>query len=348
MMKEKCPNIIESKKFLTSHERPIYSNDYQLASDSLKKSPRLAIVIQGGILKDNDFTLETIKMYAKTFQNTKIILSTWDDEDSKYLQKFEDLEITVVLSKKPDYFGIGNINLQIESSKNGLKKAKEMGFEYAIKTRTDQRIYAPNVKEFLFNIIEAFPLAQNIKIQKSRLVALSLNTFKYRLYGVSDMFLFGDIDDMLLYWDVDYDGRLFEEIDEQSRKNIKEYCLCRLAEVYFSTEFLKKIGREIDFTLKDSWTVYANHFCVIDKESLDLYWPKYNNLEYRWLKYEPSMFEELTFREWFNLYTGLDNKQDCDDEILNREYCNVCPSKIDFKYFVKYPRKAFKKLFSKN
>jgi hypothetical protein len=72
---------------------------------------------------------------------------------------------------------------------------------------------------------------------------------------------------------------------------------------------LKKLGKVPNFSLTNSWEVYADHFCIIDKETLDLYWPKYTNLEYRWLRYEPFNLEELTFREWFNLYSGLENKK---------------------------------------
>lgn len=312
-------NAEQCNFFKTEHFRPLLSKFVTTTSDELIEDTPLAIVIQGPVSRDCDYTLETIRLYNKHFSNTKIILSTWDDEDKNYLELFKRENVEVVLSQKPSFIGITNVNLQIESTTNGIKKAQELGFEYVIKTRTDQRIYSTNIKEFLFNILKTFPLKEGIEIQKQRLVACSLNTFKYRLYGISDMFLFGHIDDMILYWCHEHDTRNFDEVREKSEKSIKDYCECRLCEVYFSTEFLKKINRTFNFTLKESWQIYADNFCVIDQESLDLCWPKYTNREFRRLIYAPYFLEELTFKEWFNLYTGLDNKKYIPEEFLNNK-----------------------------
>lgn len=295
-------------QYKTTHTRPINASEVKTLPDKLHDEKPMALVIQGAVEKADDFTLETVKIYKNHFRNTCIILSTWEDEDRKYLEAFKNQGINIVLSKKPAYHGISNVNLQIESSKNGIARAKALGYKHVIKTRTDQRMYAPNIKEFLFNVTTAFPLRKEIAVQKERLIALSLNTFKYRLHGVSDMFLFGHIDDMQMYWSPDYDNRLFEEIDEKHRKSTQDFCECRLCEVYFTTEFYKKIGKAYEFNLKSSWNNLSDHFCIVDKESLDLFWPKYTNSEYRWLRYEKSDLEELTFREWLNLYAGMNNK----------------------------------------
>jgi len=79
------------------------------------------------------------------------------------LDKFTDENINVVLSKKPDYPGVSNVNFQIVSSSTGIVKAKELGAEYCLKTRTDQRMYAPNIKEFLINLLKTFPVNKEYK-----------------------------------------------------------------------------------------------------------------------------------------------------------------------------------------
>ncbi|MBU0614332.1 hypothetical protein KJ766_03585, partial [Patescibacteria group bacterium] len=188
-------------------------------------------------------------------------------------------------------------------------KAQELGVEYAFKTRTDPRIYAPNVADYLYNITEVFPVRAGYS-QKKRIVGVSLNTFKYRMYGLSDMLIYGHIDDMILYWNAEFDQREFgvEKIKED-HTSLRDFARWRVCEVYLATEFLLKVGRNFEWTLKDSWEVFADHFCVVDKEQLDLFWPKYNRLEYRFVYTEEVKFQELTFREWLNIYNNMDNKK---------------------------------------
>jgi hypothetical protein len=68
------------------------------------------------------------------------------------------------------------------------------------------------------------------------------------------------------------------------------------------------VGRKLEWSLADSWSAFADHFCVVDTEQLDFFWPKYNNKEHRWLKYDGTIkMQELSFREWLNLYANLKN-----------------------------------------
>lgn len=296
--------------FVTLHKRPIFSTEITTVTQPpFKKTPPLAIIIQGALLRENDFTLETVRIYKKHFLCAKIILSTWNTEDYEYLEKFSSEGIDIVLSEKPLNLGISNVNLQIQSTKAGMARAKQLGCEYAIKTRSDQRIYATDIEEFLFNLLDKFPLHDEVQVQRKRLVVFSLNTFLYRVYGISDMFMFGNIDDMLLYWSPDFDSRNPAAVEKDLSKSILSYSTQRICEVYFCSEFLSKIGVRLDFTLEDSWRAYARHFCVVDKETLDLCWPKYCNLEFRWLSYRPNHLEEVTFKDWFNLYCSDGKKK---------------------------------------
>jgi len=299
------------KSFLTYHDRPLPAASVSTLSDGLRESPSLAIVIQGPILHINGFTLETVKIYQRHFAGSRIILSTWDDESSPVIRQFEELGVMVIQNKKPLYAGESNINMQIVSTQSGMLKAKEFGVERALKTRTDQRMYAPDLADFFHNLTETFPLKGHWPKQRSRIVGCSLNSFKYRMYGLSDMLIYGDIDDMLLYWDIGLDERIFNEQQRiQAAASLGNFSRWRICEVYLATEFLKKIGREPKWSLADSWSVFADHFCVVDKEQLDLFWPKYNHREYRWLRYDEHVStRELCFREWLNLYANLKNKK---------------------------------------
>jgi len=290
--------------FFTYHERPKKSKSVNIQSNEIHSNDKFAIVIQGSIIKDENFTLETVRMYKKTFSDAQIILSTWEDEKN-HIAIFENENITIVLNQYPQYNGTQNINYQIVSSFNGIKAAKELGNQYVLKTRTDQRIYGINSREFLINIVNEFPVNGLYK-QKKRIVGISLNTFKYRLYGMSDMLVFGDIDDMMIYWNPALDERA--KVTERTN-TIREFCNLNMCEVYLATEFLKTIGHELKWTLNDSWQVFADNFCIIDKESLDVYWMKYSrHKEYRYLVYnKESLFSEMSFRDWFNLYYSYKN-----------------------------------------
>ncbi len=310
-----------NKNFITYHQRPQRTLSILTSSHLEPSLPKLAIIVQGPIITSNEFTYETTKLYKQHFPNATIILSTWSSEKQSCVSKFENLGITILLNEMPEYPGVSNINLQIISSKEGIKKAKELGVEYVIKTRTDQRMYAPNIECFLFNIINTFPLKSEIVKQKKRIVGLSLNTFKYRMYGLSDMFTYGHIDDLLLFWNLPLDMRIFNinEI-ETANKSLRSFAQLRICEVYLTTEFLKNVDFKLEWSLKNSWKAYSNHFCVIDKESIDLYWGKYGFLHDHWKKYEYTInvFEELSFKEWLNLY----NNQNCSfapEEVLEFE-----------------------------
>ncbi len=298
------------KAFISYHSRPMNSSSVSTQSDEVKNQRRLAIVIQGPIISKNDFTLETVKIYKKHFGNAFIVLSTWSDEDAVAIRRFEESGVSVVLNAKPAYAGTSNINFQIVSANNGMKKAQAFGVEYVLKTRTDQRMYASNIADYLFNITEAFSVGRGYARQKKRIVGVSLNTFKYRMYGLSDMLIYGHIDDMALYWNAALDERKFSDEDiRKATASLRNFALWRVCEVYLATEFLRKVGRTLEWTLKDSWMAFADHFCVVDREQLDLFWIKYNRLEYRWLAYTGvNSSQEMTFREWLNIYGNLDNK----------------------------------------
>lgn len=297
----KVPLIIDGD-FYNLKNFPIKAKNYQLQSDAYT-IPSLCIVIQGPIVKENDFTLETCKIYKKIFNNSEtIILSTWDTEDKKYLKNFESIGVKVLLSKAPDFAGRANLNYQILSTMKGLEEGKKLGCEYAIKTRTDQRFYSTNLSRDLFNLLKIYPPSPNYNMH-SRLIALSFNSFKYRYYGISDMFLFGNTQDMLKYWNSPLDTKKYEEYKTIKQKDLwQQYC----SETYIASHFLKNIGVTPEFTLKHTWKIYKDLFIFIDKEILDMYWPKYTNLDSRWRLFRPNMLEEMRHSDWLNLYLNDD------------------------------------------
>ena len=110
---------------------------------NLKKSlDDYAIIIQGPLDLKHNFTFETLKYYKLNYDCT-IILSTWEEKIIKFLNEIKKLDIEVLINKKPNTSGWGNINYQTLSTYNAIKHAKLLGKKYVAKTRTDNcKIYS--------------------------------------------------------------------------------------------------------------------------------------------------------------------------------------------------------------
>lgn len=273
----------EKKEFMTYKFRPIHQENIAFENNINESSQKhTSLIIQGPIIEEFEFTLNTILLYKRTFENSHLILSTWDDQNT---DKFEG-HCLIIKSKKPVETGISNINYQIVSTNTGVIKAHELGSEFVLKTRTDQRIYA---KEIMSKLICLF--RENL-FDKQKFIILSFNTFKYRLYSPSDMLMFGKTDDLLEYWD----NKLYSEeslkiILSQMPKTEK-----LIPETFLFLKYLIRQNQEISWDLDSNFKLLYKYFILIDKNMVDLYWPKYSYLEERWLNYNyNSIHEELCF-----------------------------------------------------
>jgi hypothetical protein len=139
------------------------------------------------------------------------------------------------------------------------------------------------------------------------------------------MFTYGYIDDLLLYWGVNLDIRRFDAADiSKACETPRNFAKWRVCEVYLATEYLKTIGRKIEWTLEDSWKAFAEHFCIVDKDTVDFIWYKNDvRREFRYLCYDSvSSHQELNYREWSNLYTGLPTISEIPEHILDYRFDN--------------------------
>ncbi len=301
--------------FYTFSRRPKKAKQYQLWSDRELVSASVAIVIQGQLIRHGNFTLETIRIYKKIFPQALLIISTWDSESEFELAKFRNEGVEVVTSAVPAFRGNSNINLQIKSSSAGVEKARLLGAQYVLKTRSDQRIYAPNTLSYFINLLKVFPVRTGYD-QQQRIISVSLDTYKYCLYSVSDMLVFGHIDDMANYWGCEPDLRKINPADCTNCREIYQMGFCGL---YIVFSYLKRIGREMGGTLLDSWQCYADHYIIVDRSSIDLYWPKYHFLQEERMRDYSAIknYRPLDFKEWFILYADLANKATVTDESLS-------------------------------
>ena len=302
-----------NRKFITEKIRPIYPSKLENLYPDLTED--VAILIQGNIINKFRFTEETIRLYRKNFPKAKIILSTWESEKSK-LRNLEGNNIKIIYGEKSRIKpGISNCNLQIVSTQNGLRYIKKKGFKYSLKTRTDQRFYNRDLLIYLKLLLKTFPLNNKDKCyQKDRLIGISFNSFLYRLYGLSDMFLFGTTDDVYNYWNCKLDNRDIEDFKENKKNTSRYLSSLRLCEVYFMTEFLKNRDVKLKWTLKHYWNEIAKRFLIVDSNTLDFFWPKYSHYEDRWKVDDKLLQNEFSFATWLKIYNG---EIEIDESILD-------------------------------
>lgn len=308
--------------FMTSRARPKASAALGLCA---KTSPRYslqpslraektAIVMQGPIWSAGDFSLETMRIYRRHMPDCKLILSTWEDAPRQDLDRIAKVGVDIVLNDKPAIPGPYNVNMQIVSSTGGMRRAAELGVEWIIKSRTDQRLYHPTIMSSLISMAQLFPpLGAAARTQKYRVFGMAGGTWKFAPYHLCDQTVFGHVDDMLAYWspplreDPLPEGfptdplRLFLEVP------IGKFCRYAAAEPYFASQFLLRQGRSVQWTLADSWAALRDHFGVVDQMSSDIYWVKGQNNTMRDVigSYAAlSNTEELGFLEWVQLVAG--------------------------------------------
>lgn len=299
-----------SEYFATCHERAKYAEMVNTWADVDESG--VAIVMQGPVWKQDDFTVATLALYRKLYPGCVLIVATWNDTPQEDLALLQEQGVELVLLDKPIDPGHSNVNMQIVSAYQGVLKAKELGVEWIIKTRTDQRLYNPNALSYLIATARTFPVADP-SLQRHRIVGIGQGSLKYVPYHVTDQTLFGHADDMLEYWSTplrpsssfDAAGRSLAEL--WPTLSIRDLQKGVVAESYITSEYLKRLGRPIDWTIEDSWQAYRDHFCFVDYAASDFYWVKgqdYTLSEYMYRYDTISNRKEMNFSEWLLLYSG--------------------------------------------
>ena len=291
--------------FLTIHKRPTESADIHTWDDlATSPDPKIAIVMQGPLVSNRNFTKETVLLYKKYFPNSNVIVSTWEDEDPTTITSIKEAGADVVLNTKPTVSGIGNVNFQLISTLGGMKRAQVLGAEFVYKTRSDERIYAPNTNRFLVQLLRSFPVAPGYS-QKYRIVGSSFGTLKYVPYLFTDVFQFGHIDDMVRYWSAAHDPRSKPSKMIHAVSDLNDEKMC---EQYLSSTYLTSIGRTLPWTIQDWWRVIADHFIIADQSSLDIFFYKYDFFEeHRGRRYDGiSNNAYVTFSDWLTFYNQKD------------------------------------------
>ena len=259
----------------------------------------IAIVLQGGVGKSSNSLRLIISRYQSLYPLAHIILSTWEDENTDFLQPSENLHL--VKSIKPQNPGIANVNLQIFSTRSGIELAEELGCQYVIKSRSDQMLLNST---FLINLYEIV-VKNSSQLKIPRVVISSFNTFCFRKYSISDMFTFGEIAEMRNFWFIPLDPRDSSEIPRMDISDKDSWCKSRVAENYISCLYLERRGLVLDFTFEQYYKALSDYFDVIDAHELGQTWTKYTSFNPIYnVNNFPHSRSEVTSAIWKSLSTS--------------------------------------------
>lgn len=302
------------------------AEDLIVHSGMLSNMDDIAIVMQGPLILDKHFTLNTVRLYKRFYPGCKVIVSTWIDSDKNEIDSINAAGAEIVFNVAPDTFGLGNMNYQIVSTKGGIKRATEEGVKYILKTRSDQRIYKPHVLEYFKALLDQFPVVQNAPTekQKERIIAIQTTVGGGMLipYFIADFLYFGTVQDITNLFDIDLDMSPNRTKDERriwlrellsSNPQIGDYYNATAPEIKFIKNYIKKyVAENFEDTVKGYWDFVSNYLITVSWDDIGLFWPKYDryNESKLFRTYSKNDSTDLylqynwTFQNWLLVYQG--------------------------------------------
>ena len=283
----------------------------------LEQSYSFAIVLQGSICTHDDMTYNTVKFYKQTYPYAVIIVSTWNDEPAENTTRLTEQGAIIVRSEKPAHNGYMNVNYQLTNSLAGVKKAKELGCEFVVKTRTDQRICKPFIFDAMLSSINMFPSVS--EKQRGRVITLGVcGGGMFIPYHTCDFLYLGYTEDLIQLFSSPLDQR---KIDRGFQKNIglttRRECSVQMLppEIYIMKHYcMDFLGFCCEDTVESYWYVVKNYLICYGMKDVDLMWDKYNGLsdmnfytsEYFGKHDSPERLSTMCFDffNWLNLYMG--------------------------------------------
>ena len=291
-----------------------------------------AIVIQGPIAYDNNYTAETIKLYRSIYPRVPIVVSTWRGEAKDFFRRVcEENSVVLLENEMPEVRGYGNVNLQLESSFQGVKFVREnTSAKFVLKTRTDQRVNYFNFLVYFKNLLKTFP-PKGDRLRE-RIIFLDSSHTKGWPFFFMDFLSFGHVEDIFKLYGISRQSdsaamiarsnkyeRLVRKIllntsfpldynlvTEQSRKLLKFNRMMNqivIAETYIAKTFYEEFVAPIDTDklLETSWKFAADYLILINSENILFDWPKYEHARYN-LKHFAGQFD---FARWLDMYRNF-------------------------------------------
>jgi hypothetical protein len=306
--------------------------DYFIPSNIKTKTKQgeFAIVLQGIIEVKDNFTIETVRLYKKIFPSAIIIISTWDNTSKDLLNEFKNLGCEMVLSKNFEPCGIGNVNYQICTSLAGIKRARELGATYTLKNRSDLRIYREFAFEYLKSLLTIFPVDEvNPFNLKGRIISPAGNSGQmFMPLWIQDFYYFGYTEDMLNFFSIPYDSRQIHSAQKYLKEKYGEFdgdimCNMLVPEIYITKSFIEKYVHA-EMNVLSHWNFIKKYFIIVDHESLDAYWSKY---------------ELYNLSSYYCEYDGKHNFIDPKKHLSSVDFCNLYNDQYEYEAWMERMRK---------
>lgn len=244
---------------------------------------KAAIILQGPIWYEDNFTLNTCKLYRMLYPSVDIYISIWDDDKLFNQKKWDDLRVTVVKNSKPQVLEqLGSTQLQTTLVWNALNMAKQHQIQNVFKTRADQRMLDPY---FLYG----FYYYSNLLEESGQRITFGLHDSIFHIpYKVNDQFMFGSIDDLIAYWQPDISVFM-----EMIRDVPDEVGLLSTEQLLFG-RYLKSVKKwKLDYTLRQYRLACADLIAFSDEGTEAMIWIKYP------FRYKPHWaFNDRSWRQW--------------------------------------------------
>lgn len=301
--------------------RPKYAEQYMSIEEADEYTKSTAIIMQGPLRGEDNYTVETVKFYAKIYPGSRVIVSTWTNENPSIIKQLEEMpNCIVVLNEYPQWSGILNANYQTLSTFNGIRKAKELGYKYVWKTRADHRYLRKGAIQYMRLLLEEYPVDGNIAYQKERIITNA--AFLFRPYWNCDQTNFGQIDDMYNYWNMNLveknitTKQVFDYLEENHIKWVERTTKHLEAETSILLDYIIRMeGEEPEITVKEYWKRLKDQFIVVNRGEFLQHWIKdeYGS------KYDESLMSSIyikgdcpekmnsyfwDFEKWLALYKG--------------------------------------------
>ena len=288
------------KEYLSVYKYPKYAEDVVSIEEETEIQRQSAIIMQGPLEKEDNFTLNTVKIYKKLFPGVLVIVSTWENEDQEYISMLRnEANCKVVCSAPPKHSGILNLNYQITSTIAGIREAEIEGRQYVFKSRCDNRIYKRGVFEFLYSCIHEYPVYESVAYQKYRIVAGGEpRNSMFRPLWFTDQYGYGYIEDMKKYWN--YTQLEVDITREEVWKEIMEKKMTwnertegnLAAEVCIMKDYFNRMeGRIPECCVKEYWKIVDRQFITVSRADVGLFWFKYDE------RHDESRRQGLYFSE---------------------------------------------------
>ena len=177
-----------------------------LIGRNARPKPFLRPPFKGCVVVQGPTYPQWIKMVKESWVGYQVIFSTWENADRSV---YDESDI-VIYNPIPTNAGVKNLNLQKVSTINGFLKAKELGWDRALKVRGD---FSTTTADGLFSLFDK----------------TKLNLHGYWNGYINDFYMEGEIDDILTLFDVPESGpypewNLTKKLYD-SGLNKKAYCI---------------------------------------------------------------------------------------------------------------------------